>query len=100
VARDYNFWVYIMTNDHDKVLYIGVTSDLASRISEHRTADIPGFAADYRCRKLLYYEHTTDAISAISREKQLKKWSRAKKVNLINSMNPRWADLGRDVLQE
>jgi predicted GIY-YIG superfamily endonuclease len=60
--RDYNFWVYIMTNDHDTVLYIGMTNDLVRRISEHRTGEIPGFTADFRCRKLLYYEHYTDVL--------------------------------------
>jgi putative endonuclease len=100
VARDYNFWVYFMTSNHDHVFYIGVTNDLVRRISEHRTGEVSGFAADYRCRKLAYYEHTTDAVVAISREKQLKKWSRTKKLRLINAMNPRWLDLGADVLGE
>jgi putative endonuclease len=96
--RDYNFWVYIMTNDHDTVLYIGMTNNLARRISEHRTGEIPGFTADFRCRKLLYYEHCTDVLGAITREKQLKNWSRKKKVALIATMNPRWNDLAPEVL--
>ena len=57
MPQDYNFWVYIMTNDHDTALYIGVTNDLARRISEHRAGEIPGFTANYRCKKLIYYEH-------------------------------------------
>jgi len=61
VARDYNFWVYIVTNEHESVLYVGMTNDLARRISEHRAGEIPGFTADYRCTKLIYYEHCTDA---------------------------------------
>ena len=93
MARDYNFWVYITTNDHNAVLYIGMTNDLARRITEHRTGEIPSFTADYRCRKLIYYENCTDVQDAITREKQLKKWSRAKKVALIATMNPRWNDL-------
>jgi putative endonuclease len=96
--RDYNFWVYIMTTDHDAVLYIGMTNDLARRISDHRTGGIPGFPANFRCRKLLYYEHCTDVLGAIAREKQLKNWSRKKKVALIATMNPRWNDLGPEVL--
>jgi len=52
VARDYNFWVYIITNEHDSVLYVGMTNDLARRITEHRTGEISGFAADFRCKKL------------------------------------------------
>jgi putative endonuclease len=91
VAQDYNFWVYIMINDHDSVLYIGVTNDLARRISEHR-------AAKYRCKKLIYYEHCTDVRDAIARETQLKKWSRAKKIKLIATLNPRWIDLAENVL--
>ena len=75
-----------------------MTNDLARRISEHRAGEIPGFTADYRCRKLVYYEHCTDARDAIAREKQLKKWSRLKKVALIATLNPRWIDLAPDIL--
>jgi len=100
MPRDYNFWVYIVTNEHDSVLYVGMTNDLARRISEHRAGEIPGFTADYRCRKLVYYEHCTDVRAAIAREKQLKKWSRAKKVALIATLNPSWIDLAPDILGE
>ena len=55
------------------MLYVGMTNDLARRITEHRSGEIPGFAADYRCRKLVYYEHCTNVLDAIAREKQLKK---------------------------
>ena len=77
MLRDYNFWVYIVTNEHARVLYAGMTNDLARRISEPRAGEIPGFAADYRCKKLVYYEHCTNVLDAIPREK---KWSRSKKV--------------------
>jgi putative endonuclease len=100
MARDYNFWVYIVTNAHDSVLYIGMTNDLARRVSEHRSGEIYGFTSAYRCRKLLYYEHYTEVQDAISRETQLKKWSRAKKVALIATMNPRWNNLAPAVLGE
>jgi putative endonuclease len=66
MVRDYNFWVYIVTNEHDSVLYVGMTNDLARRISEHRAGEIPGFTADYRCSQLIYYEHCTDVRDAIA----------------------------------
>src|SRR5438105_10399848 len=72
MARDFNFWIYIVTNEHDSVLYIGMTNDLACRISDHRAGEIPGFTADYRWRKLIHYEHCMDVQDAIAREKQLK----------------------------
>src|SRR6266478_663758 len=100
MSRDYDFWVYIVTNQHDSVLYIGMTNDLARRISEHRSGEIAGFTADYRCHKLVYWEHYTNVHDAIARETQLKKWSRAKKVALINKLNPRWINLGDDILQQ
>jgi putative endonuclease len=100
MQRDYNFWVYIVTNEHDNVLYIGITNDLPRRISEHRTGEIPGFTSDYCCKKLIYYEHCSDVRDAIAREKQLKKWSRAKKVALIATLNPRWGDLAPHILGE
>jgi putative endonuclease len=98
VSRDYNFWVYIMTNQHDSVLYLGMTNDLARRISEHRSGEFGGFTAGYRGHKLIYYEHYSQVHDIIERETQLKKWSRAKKITLINRLNPRWIDLSDDVL--
>jgi putative endonuclease len=99
VGRDYNFWVYILTNDNDKVLYIGMTNDLIRRITEHRAGEIPGFAAKY-CHKLVYYQHCTNALEAIACEKQIKSWSRAKKITLINRLNPRWFNLAENILSE
>jgi putative endonuclease len=89
-----------MTNQHDSVLYIGMTNDLARRISEHRSGEFGGFTADYRCYKLIYYEHYSDVRDAIERETQLKKWSCPKKSDLIGRMNPRWFDLSEDVLEQ
>ena len=93
MSRNYDFWAYIVTNQTDSVLYIGVTNDLSRRLSEHRSGEIPGFTADYRCHKLVYWEHYSDVEEAITREKQLKRWSRKKKVELIDRVNPRWFDL-------
>ncbi len=98
MSRDYDFWVYIMTNQHDSVLYIGVTNDLTRRISEHRSGNVPSFTERYKCHKLLYQEHYSEAEEAIAREKQLKRGSRAKKVALIEQLNPRWLDLAEDIL--
>ena len=100
MSRDYDFWIYIVTNRNHSVLYIGVTNRLSRRVWEHREGIGAGFAADYQCKKLIYYEHYRDVRDAIARESQLKKWSRAKKVELINRMNPSWLDLGADVLQD
>jgi putative endonuclease len=100
MPQDHNFWFHIVTNEHDSILYTGMTNDLARRISERRAGEIRGFAADYRCRKLIYHEHCTDVRDAIAREKQLTKWSRAKKVALIATLNPRWKDLAPDILGE
>ena len=100
MCRDYNFWVYIVTNLHESVFYVGMTNDLARRVSEHRSGEVPGFTSAYRCRKLIYYEHCTHVQDAIAREKQLKKWSRQKKLALIATLNPRWRDLAPEVLGE
>jgi putative endonuclease len=83
MPHDYDFWVYIVTNQNDSVIYIGMTNDLARRISEHRAGELPGFTAEYRCNKLIYYEYYSNVDEAIGRETQLKKWSRAKKTELI-----------------
>ena len=76
MPREYDFWVYIMTNKLDSVLYIGMTNDLTRRVSEHQSDEIPGFTADYRCHKLVYCEYYSDVAEAIAREKRLKNWSR------------------------
>jgi putative endonuclease len=90
----------MVTNRNHSVLYIGVTNRLSRRIWEHREGSKLGFAAKYQCKKLIYYEHYRDIRDAIARESQLKKWSRTKKIGLINQLNPRWEDLGVDVLQD
>ena len=100
MARDYNFWVYVVTNRSSSVLYIGVTNRLSRRTWEHREGVKAGFASKYQCRKLIYYEHYRDVRDAIARESQLKKWSRAKKIALINRANAGWEDLSADVLQD
>jgi putative endonuclease len=78
-----------VTNDNDSVLYTGVTNNLPRRVTEHRTGAVSGFTTQYRCHKLGYYEHSTDPLDAITREKQIKNWSRAKKAKLITKLNPR-----------
>jgi putative endonuclease len=100
MPRDYNFWVYIVTNRNNSVLYIGVINSLSRRSWKHREGHWRKFPARYQCKKLIYYEHYREIRDAIARESQLKKWSRAKKVELINPMNPSWFDLGTDVLQD
>ena len=77
------YFVYILSNWDDSVLYIGVTGNLPRRRYEHRNKLVDGFTKQYNVHKLVYYEHTNDVYSAISREKQLKKWSRSKKNVLI-----------------
>ena len=87
------YFVYMLTNWDDSVLYIGVTGNLQRRLYEHRMGFVEGFTKKYNVHKLVYFEQTTDVYSAISREKQLKKWSRQKKNILVNSINPQWQDL-------
>ena len=87
------YYVYIMTNKNNNVLYIGITNDLLRRIYEHKNKLIEGFTAKYNINKLVYFECTNDVKSAIEREKVLKKWARIKKINLIEMQNPSWQDL-------
>ena len=87
------YFVYILANWDDSVLYIGVTSNLERRLYEHRNGLVEGFTKKYNLHKLVYFEYTNDVYSAISREKQLKKWNRTKKNTLISSQNPNWTDL-------
>ena len=85
------YFVYIMTN-RTGTLYTGVTNDLRRRVWQHKFAHVPGFTDTYHIDRLLYYEATTDVLSAIAREKQIKRWRREKKVALIESKNRDWHD--------
>jgi len=85
-------WVYIVSS-HSRCLYIGVTSDLSGRVWEHKSGVFEGFTKKYKINQLVYHELFRDIESAIAREKQLKGWSRAKKIALIEKMNPGWEDL-------
>lgn len=75
------------------VLYVGVTNDLMRRLEQHRHADVPSFTKRYKATRLVYFESTNDVYAVITREKQIKGWSRAKKVALIESVNAGWLDL-------
>ena len=87
------YYVYIMTNRNNTVLYIGVTNDLKRRIYQHKTKQANSFSKKYNVDKLVYYETCENVKAAIAREKQLKGGSRKKKVDLIESCNPKWQDL-------
>jgi putative endonuclease len=94
IMRHQNYFVYILTNaDRHTVLYIGVTNSLERRASEHSLGLGSAFARQYNARKLIYFEAYPDPASAIAREKQLKRWRRAKKEALIAGRNPEWRDL-------
>ena len=87
------YYVYILTNWNDSVMYIGVTNNLERRMYEHRNGINEGFSKKYHTHKLVYFETTGDVNAAIAREKQLKKWSRAKKNALVESANPEWKEI-------
>ncbi|MSP00274.1 MAG: GIY-YIG nuclease family protein [Acetobacteraceae bacterium] len=86
-------WVYIMANRPFGTLYIGVTNDIARRAWEHRQCVGPGYTAQYKIVRLVYYEPFDNIVTAIRRETRLKHWSRAWKLDLIERQNPRWDDL-------
>jgi putative endonuclease len=88
-----NYYVYILASKRNGTLYVGVTSNLAKRIYEHKHKLIGGFTKKYNVDRLVYYETTQDVESAILREKRLKKWKRQWKVELIERKNPNWKDL-------
>jgi len=92
-------WIYIMTNHPDGTLYVGVTSDIARRAWEHREGVVEGFTKQYGLKRLVYIERHEDIESAIQREKMIKHWSRAWKVQLLHAVNPNWDDL-YDTLQK
>jgi putative endonuclease len=88
--------VYILASKPNGTLYIGVTSNLAARIEGHRSGAVPGFTKQYHVERLVYFERHDDMYEAIQREKRLKKWNRAWKIELIEKMNPEWRDLSAD----
>ena len=89
---DQRFFVYIMASN-SRVLYVGLTRDLVRRVYQHRKGILGGFTSRYRVSKLVYFEETDSVRVAITRERQLKSWSRRKKVALIESSNRGWLDL-------
>ena len=100
-VKQHCYSVYIVAS-YSGVLYIGMTSDLQERIWQHKNGVFEGFTKKYKCRRLVFFERYKHVADAIRREKQLKGWTRAKKIALIESMNPRWQDLsenwGREIL--
>lgn len=92
-----SYWVYILASKPRGTLYVGVTNDLMRRVSEHREGAVPGFAKDYSVKMLVYFEEHADIDAAIDREKKLKRWARAWKIDLIRSKNPEWRDLFGDI---
>ena len=93
MKADKSYYVYIITNITNNVLYIGVTNNLPRRIYEHKNGLVEGFSKKYKTNKLIYYETTNDINSAIAREKQLKNWRREWKMNLIEKENPGFSEL-------
>jgi putative endonuclease len=92
---DQRFFVYVMASQ-SRVLYVGLTRNLLRRVCQHRSGALGGFTSRYRVTRLVYFEETSSVRVAITRERQLKSWSRRKKVALIESMNAGWLDLAAD----
>ena len=87
------YYVYLLTNWNNRVMYVGVTNHLQRRIYEHKNKLVEGFTKKYNVDKLVYFEMTSDVLAAIEREKQIKKWRREKKDRLVIAVNPEWKDL-------
>ena len=95
--KHHNYYIYILSNWNNKVVYVGMTNNLERRLYEHKNKLIEGFTKKYNLTKLVYFEYTSDVNSAIMREKEIKKWRREKKNKLIESMNGEWKDLSEDI---
>jgi len=94
------YYVYIFSNKLNRAIYTGVTKDLVRRVYEHKIhADPKSHTSKYDINKLVYYEYTTDIRVAMEREKQIKGWTRKKKNDLVNTMNPQWVDLYESILE-
>ena len=92
-----SFFVYILASRRNGTLYVGVTNDLARRMSEHKSKLVPGFTRKYRVDKLVYFEEYASILEARARERALKRWDRAWKLALIEEMNPQWRDLSEEL---
>jgi putative endonuclease len=97
VLKEHNYSVYIMASHRHGTLYVGVTTDLPGRVWQHKTGSVKGFTSRYKVNILVWFEMHTDITEAIRREKQIKKWLRAWKIELIEGDNPSWRDLTGDV---
>jgi putative endonuclease len=95
MPREHRYFVYIVASARNGTLYVGVTNDIARRSYEHREGLVPGFTKKYAVKILVWFEEHGDIREAILREKRIKKWERAWKLRLIESVNPDWNDLGR-----
>ncbi len=91
------FYVYMLASFHNRVLYTGVTSDLIKRVYEHKIKAVPGFTKMYNVDRLVWYEIHDHPEAAIKREKQIKRWRREWKIQMIEKMNPEWDDLYQDI---
>ena len=96
MSREHHYYVYLLTNWNNKVMYVGVTNDLQRRAYEHEHKLLKGFTEKYNVNKLVYFEETGDIRAALAREKEIKKWRREKKNTLVHGMNPEWEDLSKE----
>ena len=99
IPNQRNFYVYIMSNLAG-ITYVGMTNDIARRVSEHKRGALPGFARKHGTKKLVYYEDFQYVEDAIAREKQIKSWRKEKKRALIRELNPKWDDLSAGWFEE
>jgi putative endonuclease len=97
VQRDFAPVVYLLASKRNGTLYAGVTSDLIGRIHQHRQGFVPGFTRDYHIKRLVWFEQHSTMEQAFLREKRIKKWNRAWKLELIETANPEWRDLAEDL---
>ena len=94
--RERRYYIYLLANWNNRVIYTGVTNDLERRVYEHKHKLVQGFTEKYNVNKLVYFEESKCVASALAREKEIKKWRREKKNSLVLSMNPEWKDLSED----
>jgi len=94
------YYLYILASMKNGTLYVGETNNLLRRVYEHKNDLVDGFTKKYKVHKLVYYEETNDAFAAIQREKQIKKWKRQWKIDLIEKDNPEWKDLYYDLVNQ